>query len=266
MCQLVHAYNCTKNDATGFSPYYLMFGREARLPIDLCFGISPDGEDNVKYHQYVDQLKRELKNAYQLAMNEMSKNHQRNKKQYDSRVRDQTLEEGDRVLVLNLGLTGKHKLQDKWNPLPYLVIEKLPNLPVYRVKPERVLGVVKTLHRDHLLPIGYLVRMPVYAPKAPTRRRVMYRARRSETVKETKEQNSRPYSNCEEKSEGDSESEEDSSYLPKRNFQKARLWDRTCASSNALPYPKGTLGFPIEEPPVHDVSEEEDGQEGLGAR
>lgn len=75
VCQLVHAYNCTKNDATGFSPYYLMFGREAKLPIDLCFEISPDGEDDVKYHQYVDQMKRELKSAYQLAMEEASKKH-----------------------------------------------------------------------------------------------------------------------------------------------------------------------------------------------
>lgn len=263
VCQLVHAYNCTKNDATGFSPYYLMFGREARLPIDLCFGISPEGGDDVKHHQYVDQLKRELKSAYQLAMKETAKNHQRNKKQYDSRVRDQTLEEGDRVLVRNLGLPGKHKLQDKWNPLPYLVIEKLPNLPVYRVKPERGLGVVKTLHRDHLLPIGYLVRMPVDAPKAPTRRRMMTRARRSETAKETKKQSSRPDSSCDEKGEWDLESEEDIRYLPKHNFQKARLWDGTYAASNALPDPNGTLVFPIEEPPVPDVSEEEDGQEGL---
>lgn len=40
-----------------------------------------------------------------------------------------------------------------------MVVEKLPNLPVYRVKPENG-GGVKTLHRDNLLPIGFLVRIP----------------------------------------------------------------------------------------------------------
>ena len=37
---LVHAYNCTRNNATGFSPYYLMFGWKTHLPIDLLFGIN----------------------------------------------------------------------------------------------------------------------------------------------------------------------------------------------------------------------------------
>ena len=35
---LVHAYNCTRNNAMGFSPYYLMFGCKPHLPIDLIFG------------------------------------------------------------------------------------------------------------------------------------------------------------------------------------------------------------------------------------
>ena len=35
---VVHAYNCTRNNATCFSPYYLMFGRKPHLPIDILFG------------------------------------------------------------------------------------------------------------------------------------------------------------------------------------------------------------------------------------
>ena len=35
---LVHTYNCTKNNVTGFSPYYLMFGQKPFLPIDMLFG------------------------------------------------------------------------------------------------------------------------------------------------------------------------------------------------------------------------------------
>lgn len=81
------------------------------------------------------------------------------------RVRNQILEKGDRVLVRNLGITGKHKLQERWNSLPYVVLAQLPNLPVYCVKPERGTGIVKTMHRDHLLPIGYLVRMPAPAER-----------------------------------------------------------------------------------------------------
>ena len=36
---MVHVYHCTRNAATGFSPYYLLFGREPRLPVHVEFGL-----------------------------------------------------------------------------------------------------------------------------------------------------------------------------------------------------------------------------------
>lgn len=158
---LVHTYkyNSTRNYATGYSPYFLMFGREARLPVDICFGTSPGGMDDVAHLQYVSNIKKDLKHAYQLATEEANKLHQKNKRSYDKRVSFQSLSCGDQVMIKNLGLKGKHKLQTRWCPVSYVVCEKLPNLPVYQTG-ETGNGRVKALHWDQLLPIGKLVRWP----------------------------------------------------------------------------------------------------------
>ena len=64
---LVHAYNCTRNNATGFSPYYLMLGQKPHLPIDLIFGTNTA---NLKGSSitYVEILKREWHGHIKLQM------------------------------------------------------------------------------------------------------------------------------------------------------------------------------------------------------
>ena len=38
MSELIFSYNVTPHKTTGFSPYFLMFGRECKLPIDKMIG------------------------------------------------------------------------------------------------------------------------------------------------------------------------------------------------------------------------------------
>ena len=63
--KVVHAYNCTKSDSTGYSPFYLLF-RRSRLPIDLIFGPSLE-EASVTLREHVDKGKFAMKEAYSLA-------------------------------------------------------------------------------------------------------------------------------------------------------------------------------------------------------
>lgn len=81
-------------------------------------------------------MKCELQAAYQLAESMAEKKNEGNKQRCDQRVRFCPLASGDRVLIRNLGLQGKHKLTDRWKDSPYVVESQLPGLPVFKLKPE----------------------------------------------------------------------------------------------------------------------------------
>ena len=149
---LVHAYNSTRHETTGFSPHYLMFGRHPRLAVDAFLGIKPGNESSDK-SKYVSNLKKRLDFAYRTASKEARRQSRRHKTIYDLRVRESQLLPGDRVLVRNVGLKGKNKLADKWEKEVYLVVEQ-PNkdIPVFVVKREHGRSTRKLLHRNLLLP------------------------------------------------------------------------------------------------------------------
>ena len=77
---LVHSYNVTKHDRTGYSPFFFMFGRHPRLAVDAYLGLqSPDEPISSKEH-YATKLKKRLNFAYKLAAQEAEKSVQHHKK------------------------------------------------------------------------------------------------------------------------------------------------------------------------------------------
>ena len=156
---LVHAYNCTRNAATGFSPYFLLFGREPRLPVDVEFGIQRGGQrGSPGESNYISQLRRRLTFAHRKAKCMAQRQQARHRGLYDLKCRGATLSVGDLVLVKQTAWKGRHKIQDRWEREEYQVVgQPTPGVPVYTVKSLSG-GKTKVLHRNLLLPLQGRIR------------------------------------------------------------------------------------------------------------
>ena len=176
--KLIYAYNCTTHDTTGYEPYFLMFGRRPKLPIDLILG---DEEDEVNQEEYAQKWERQMREAYRIVQ---EKSATRKQKDIDRRKRDGKkilgdLVVGDRVLVKNVRKKkerGPGKLRSHWEQKVYVVTEKKSEV-VYAVMIEGdKSGKVRVLHRNLLLPVGqwfHFVKPDLQQKKkAPVRKQV----------------------------------------------------------------------------------------------
>ena len=134
---LVHAYNATFHHSTGYSPYFLMFGRHPRLAIDAFLGLSPDALFATKQAEYVRKLRESLLFAYRKAQEAARRSADEHKARYNLKVRETLLHPGDHVLVRKVGIRRKQKLADRWERQPYIVrCQPNPDIPVYEVQLE----------------------------------------------------------------------------------------------------------------------------------
>ena len=126
------AYNTTVHASTGYSPFYLMFGREARLPIDLVYGTQTQQASPVQ--EYAQNLKKLLEDAYDKVREKSATAHKRQKEIYDRKVHGEPYKVNDKVWLFNpVVKKGKsRKLHHPWIG-PYIVIERVSECD-YRLK------------------------------------------------------------------------------------------------------------------------------------
>ena len=72
------------------------------------------------------------------------------------KTREAVVQPGDRVSVKTLAFDGRHKLADRYEDVYIVLRPPNSNIPVFEVLVENGDGRKRTLHRNHLLPIGSL--------------------------------------------------------------------------------------------------------------
>ena len=109
---MTHAYNSTVCRSMGYSLYFLMFGREPRLPIDEEFNF-PNHKESATIHTYVERLLNKLDVAFRKARGNVARDASARKKYCDRNVRCHALQPGDIVLVRKNLFDSNYKIADK---------------------------------------------------------------------------------------------------------------------------------------------------------
>ena len=157
--KLAYAVNSTQNKTTGFSPHYLMFGREAVLPIDRVFSeVDGASSEMVKSHsKFVQEWEEAMKSAYEIARKNINKSASYNKEHYDKRAKAAALHIGDHVLVRNMReKVGKPKMRSFYEENIFEVVEVREGLPVYKIQNVRKPKDTRVVHRNKLLKVNEL--------------------------------------------------------------------------------------------------------------
>ena len=125
---LTMAYRSTVHEKTGFTPNFMMLGRELPMPSHLI--AKPPVDHSTSTQEYVTELKAKIRNAHEVARKTGNKQHERQKQLYNRKSRPPNLNVGDRVWLYNpskkIGLSPK--LTIFWEEEPYRIIDILNNV------------------------------------------------------------------------------------------------------------------------------------------
>ena len=150
LCQLCMAYNTSRQPTTGYTPFYLMFGRQARMPIDIMFGTpSPPASPAT---EYATLLRERLESAFQKVRQNMKYKLERQKEVYDHKTHGSPFADGDLVWLHSSRVNPGQlrKLHRPWSG-PFRIVKKLSDA-TYRIQHTSNPRCRLVVHFDRLKP------------------------------------------------------------------------------------------------------------------
>jgi hypothetical protein len=109
---VVWSLRTTPSRATGFSPFFLVYGAEAILPTDLEYG-SPRAKAYDNQTSREDSLDK-MEEARDVALLHSARYQQSLRRYHARRIRPRGFQVGDLVLRLRQDTRGRHKLTPPW--------------------------------------------------------------------------------------------------------------------------------------------------------
>jgi deoxyuridine 5'-triphosphate nucleotidohydrolase len=140
------AYNSKRHSTTGISPFLAMFGREAKLPVDLVVELPKS--DSKTVHEYVKEMTTRFQKIFRFMIKNEGAVIQRNSMLYGGQIRK--FREGQRVWYLSPkkvpGKPTKHTAA--WTG-PWLVVQLIAEVLV-KIRPAQQEGKEITVHATRL--------------------------------------------------------------------------------------------------------------------
>ena len=147
---LMLGYRAKVHSSLGHSPYFLMFGRNPRMPAAVQMQAPPTVPKSATISEYLSRLTQRIKLSHKFALQASNKRHARNKRLFDKKLTMYHFQEGDSVYLFRSVAQSRqyYKFIRPWKPA--VIVKKLSDLN-YRV---RVLGGKKSVvvHHNRLKP------------------------------------------------------------------------------------------------------------------
>ena len=145
---LLFAYREAPQEATGFSPFELLYGRTVTRPVQILKELwtkETDVSEVKTSYQYVLELRERLDDTMKIALEELKRSQSKNKRLYYWWTKRRAFQVGDKVLILLP--TDNNKLLLQWRG-PF-VVERCGNGNNYEVEVNKR---TKTYHVNMLKP------------------------------------------------------------------------------------------------------------------